>query len=119
MLTRPQISALSNCAFLIALFFAIFEEVIWLRYLVIVFVWLMLASYAAALLRNDLAEKLIGKMRASPSWPSNLFDLACFGVMLFAGWYLTATAYAISCACLAEAKHRIKRHSDQADSKTS
>jgi TPR repeat protein len=88
-----------NGLFALALYFSVFEDVVWLRYLTIAFIWFMLATYLAAVTSKDIDEFRKRKHNQLPKWLKYTLDLTFFSVLMFAEWYLTAAAYAASCIC--------------------
>ena len=107
-MSRLNIWILSNSAFAAALYLAIFEEIPWLRYVVITFIWFMLLAYTPALLSSDLVEKMRGKTSPVPMWVVHSLDLIFFSLMLLANWYITSAAYALSCVIHTEVHRRLR-----------
>lgn len=89
----------SNGAFAAALYFAVVDQVAWIQYAVIAFVWLMLAVSVWAIPEGSAARRLAPA--AVPPICVMAFDFGVLAAMFLAHWYWTAFAYATTRGCLA------------------
>lgn len=90
----------SNLLFVGALFASIYWEIRWLQVLVMIFVWTMLAFYAASFANRESRQRFAAKCDPSPRALTAAIDGIVLVMMLTAGWYLTAAVYVTSAAIL-------------------
>jgi hypothetical protein len=96
---RKQINwYISNAAALLALVVAIYFKLIWLQQVFTAFVFLMLLFYGAVLFSKDKPKSHV--FGEGPQWVNHAFDFVTFSLLLYAGWYVTASAYVLSCVFL-------------------
>ena len=90
----------SNLLFVGALFASIYWEIRWLQILVMIFVWTMLAFYAASFANRESRQRFAAQCDPSPRALTAAIDAIVLIMMLNASWYLTAAAYVTSGAIL-------------------
>ncbi len=90
----------SNLLFVAALFASIYWEIRWLQVLVMIFVWIMLVFYAAAIAKRESRQRFAAQCDPSPRALTAATDAIVLVMMLTAGWYMTAAAYVTSAAIL-------------------
>jgi hypothetical protein len=93
-----------NGAFAAALYFAMVRHVDWLMYAIAAFVWWTLARSVWVIPETSPSRPI--EPPAVPQASTMAFDLAVLASMFLAHWYWIASAYALSCGCLAVAQAR-------------
>jgi hypothetical protein len=88
-----------NGAFAAALYFGIVDQVGWVQYALIGFVWLMLAVSLWAIPEGSAARRIAPT--AVPPICVMAFDFGVLAAMFLAHWYWTAFAYAATRGCFA------------------
>lgn len=89
---------ISNVTVLLTLIVAIYFKLAWLQQLFTAFVFLMLLFYGAVLFSKDQPKSHV--FGEAPRWVYHAFDFATFSLLLYAGWYVTASVYVLSCVFL-------------------
>jgi hypothetical protein len=97
-----------NFALSVALYFGVYHNVILIGYVVMAFMWLMLASYLAVLYLGRL-----NLTRAVPvsKWLSSIFDAFVLVLLISSGWRVTGTVYALTCLALALIHYKSNKQS--------
>ena len=88
-----------NTIFVIALYFALFENVIGAQRLVIFFTWFTAIS-ALMVMHPDTTATLRKTGRAIPAWIDAMYDAAVLGLLVWFGWWWTAIGYLIHVSLL-------------------
>ena len=95
-----------NAVLAIAIYLGIWRGMPYIGYAVSVFVWLMLGLYLLVL--RGSAGNAKPHVRPVP-WPFEVaLDVAFVCVFIASGWFVSATAYALSALALACIYHRSK-----------
>ena len=88
---------LANAAFGVGIYVGMWNDVTWLGYLTSVLVWIMLASYLAALWTRNRHHRY--KNPVNP-WVDKVADVLFYAALVASGWIVTAAVYAFSCIVL-------------------
>jgi hypothetical protein len=89
----------SNGTFAAVLYFALVDQVGWLQYALVAWVWSMLVMTVWAIPAGS-ASRRVAPVRVPPIGAMT-FDFGVLAALFLAHWYWTAFAYAAICGCLA------------------
>jgi hypothetical protein len=98
-------SLASNFALLLAIYLGAWQDIVWVAWPLIGFVWTMCLFYFSALYLGPAKEPIADPV---PRWLGWTVDAASIFMFLHADWYYTATVYALS-AFVLEAIYRSRR----------
>lgn len=86
-----------NVLMIVGFYFAIIENIAWVQYLMIGFIWVMLAAYLAATFPKANRKKYHPNLRNKfYSFITDFFDVAVVAALIASQWYLMACAYGAS-----------------------
>jgi hypothetical protein len=86
-----------NVLLLVAIYFGAWQQIDWIAWLAVAFIWFMCAMYFVVLFSNNPPSSTEDPFPPGAGW---LMDAIAIYMLVHADWYVTATAYAMSALAL-------------------
>lgn len=97
-----------NVLVVLAIYLGAWRDIKLIGWAVVAFVWSMVAMYFSALYAGKRAANISDPLPRGVGW---MLDATCIFMFVYANWYVTATAYAVSAIVLEVIYQRSNRTS--------